>query len=151
MPASPLLLVGGAAPVLVLVLVLAVALIVVVPSPEAPQAGKRREAIDILADIGLTPMAVACLPSGVARLMVLDLVEGGGNEDRLQEEEDSEEKGRLMLGVRRDDDVSCTAVMAHSCIDLTRAALKLKVLVVRGETGRPVVGWMVPAALALLL
>lgn len=102
MPASPLILIGGAAPLLLvlwLVQLLVVGLIVSVPSPKALQSDKMREPIVVWADTGLTPMAVACLLSGVALFVVLDLIEDGGNEDRLEKEEDGKEEGRLVLGV----------------------------------------------------
>lgn len=69
MPASPLILIGGAAPLLLVLLLmqlLVVGLIVFAPSPKALQSDKMREPIIVWADTGLTPMAVACLLSGVA-------------------------------------------------------------------------------------
>ena len=139
----------------VLLLLLAVgvvvALIVVVPPPEVVKMEERREAADVLAKIGPMPMPVACLPSEAARLMVLGLDEEEGEQNWPQEEEEEkEEEGRLMLGVRNDDDAAPAAVAALSCIVLTRAARKAKVLVVRGESGGPLVVGLVPAAAVVL-
>lgn len=57
-----------------------------------------------------------------------------------------------MLGIRKDDDAPPAAVAALSRMVFTRAARKAKVLVVRGESGGPLVFGMAPAvALVLLL
>lgn len=84
MPASPLLFVGVVVllPLLLLpVSIVLLAFVVVVPPPEVLKMEERREAADVLANIGPMPMAPDCLPSEVACLMVLGLEEDEGEED----------------------------------------------------------------------